>query len=392
VDVATSRGPVPVDLGVIFTNTWTYPNFAALLDVLDVPTFAGALDFGASFGPDDTWSNALPHDGPLWSRIADECSRFEHLMFEVANMPAERRELPLDHYLREGGYSEEFIDKALVPAIAALLVTGGAIREMRASLAANLFNGYFSFFSPTTWRFFENGSREYVSRIAAGLSGRVLTSTKVVSVRRGPEGVIVEDSRGNEACYDEVVLALPADAARAILSDATPLEAKLLGEFVYRPATVHLHTDPRVLSPYLPRSTVFQYHHAGADVGPELTGALTYNAAAAFGAEGALVTVYWEGTRAPPPQGILATRHWAHHIVTTRSTAARARLGEIQGKDRTWFAGGYTIYTSHDGAFVSGLVIAEALGARYPFEDRLLARKRYAELRTVMFPERAKAG
>ena len=33
VDVATSRGPVPVDLGVIFTNTWTYPNFAALLEL-----------------------------------------------------------------------------------------------------------------------------------------------------------------------------------------------------------------------------------------------------------------------------------------------------------------------------------------------------------------------
>ena len=54
--VPSSHGPVPVDLGPSFSSPWAHPNLYALLARLEVPTFAASIDFGASFGPDDSWA------------------------------------------------------------------------------------------------------------------------------------------------------------------------------------------------------------------------------------------------------------------------------------------------------------------------------------------------
>lgn len=49
------------------------------------------------------------------------------------------------------------------------------------------------------------------------------------------------------------------------------------------------------------------------------------------------------------------------------------RLKEIQGKSNMWFCGVDTSLGGHEGAVVSGMVIAERFGAPYPYKHDLLA-------------------
>jgi hypothetical protein len=45
-------------------------------------------------------------------------------------------------------------------------------------------------------------------------------------------------------------------------------------------------------------------------------------------------------------------------------------LGPLQGKNHTWYCGADTSFAAHGYACASDLIIAEALGAKYPFIDK----------------------
>ena len=49
----------------------------------------------------------------------------------------------------------------------------------------------------------------------------------------------------------------------------------------------------------------------------------------------------------------------------------------------TWFCGAYTLFNTHELAVVSGLAVAERLGAPYPFQENELARLQYNNLMKV---------
>lgn len=99
------------------------------------------------------------------------------------------------------------------------------------------------------------------------------------------------------------------------------------------------------------------------------------------------MSIYGENTEEPRPGAVLAMRQWGHRIVTPESYAARRRLHQVQGVNRTWFCGAYTTFQSHEAALVSGMAVAEQLGAEYPFADLPLAARIHALLRGVMFPQ-----
>src|SRR5262249_19409154 len=154
--------------------------------------------------------------------------------------------------------------------------------DLPLSEVAALFPDYFSFFDPVTWRFFSRGTADYVKRLAARLRGKIRVSTPVAAVRRDRGGVTVVDASNDPARFDQVVIATGAENARAILTDATPLERTLLASFRYAHSKAYVHTDESVLSPYLPQSVGLQYTAHGDRIGPEFRGAVSYNVGAHY--------------------------------------------------------------------------------------------------------------
>jgi carotenoid cleavage dioxygenase-like enzyme/predicted NAD/FAD-binding protein len=384
VDFPTRFGyRVPVDMGVILTTPWSYPNLYALFAMLGVETIPMGIDVGGSFGPDDNWASGKLTDGALWRKVAVEAARFDEEMARISHASPLTQLRPLSDFTVN--YSNDFVSKVLCPVLSVLVVTRASLLQLPVGVAASMLSSQ-GFFAAAPWRFVKGGTRSYYDRLAALFADRIRLNTPVKSVTRGPNGVVVVDSAGREARYGQVVFATTANVALSLLADAGPLETKLLGDFQYDPASVYLHSDQAVLSPYLPPETMTQYVYFGPNVSPTLQGTMTYNMEAALGVPGPLVTVISPDGTQPPPRKVVQQQSWQHPIVTPKTVMNQLLMFTIQGTNRAWFAGAYTTAPTHEDAFVSGLIIANQMGAPYPFSAYPGALSEFLEMTALMFP------
>jgi predicted NAD/FAD-binding protein len=69
-------------------------------------------------------------------------------------------------------------------------------------------------------------------------------------------------------------------------------------------------------------------------------------------------------TAAIDPERTLRTIPYAHPVYTRAGVHAQQRHAEISGRDRTHFCGAYWGWGFHEDGVVSGIRVAERLGAR----------------------------
>jgi predicted NAD/FAD-binding protein len=211
------------------------------------------------------------------------------------------------------------------------------------------------------WRTVTGGSREYVSRIAAGLGDGVLAGTPVVSIERDDAGVTVNGDHR----FDRVVIAAHPDQALAMLADPSAAERAALGSFGYSTNQTVLHTDSSLLPRaagaraswnYLLDSCSTSQPHVHVTYHLNRLQALrepvdycvTLNATARIGAEHELRRMTYE-----------------HPIYTHASLAAQALLPSLQGSRNTYYCGAYHGWGFHEDGCVSGLRAAVALGCAW---------------------------
>ncbi len=396
-----------VDMGVMITLPWAYPNLYCMFQKYGVRTSAAGATLQVSF-PDadgterESWgTDSSLRQTPLFRRIEAQASRFEQMMFEVAALPLDMQTKPISYFLNgsvpgvphSGGYEHEFMVKGLCPLLSLFLVTRDCLLETPAWSLSMMFRfGTISFFSPTTWRTIDGGTRDYVARLTRSFQSRQFLGAKVTSVVRANDSVVVRDDKGNSERYEEVVLATGADVALSLLETPTADESRLLGSFEYEPALAYLHQDPTVFAGDAPG--VF-FHYRSENRAPEakLDGIMTYDMKRAAGLDlpsptepekGPVLVSIVSKERDTPFAHTKKIQAFKHMIPNAAAMKARLDLYEIQGKNRVWFCGDYTTFSSHEDAFVSGMVVAEALGARYTFREHAPAFERYRQNRLLM--------
>lgn len=396
-----------VDMGVMITLPWAYPNLYCMFQRYGVRTSAAGATLLVSF-PDaegtgrDTWgTDASLRQTPLFERIEAQSSRFEQMMFEVAALPLKVQMKPISYFLNgavpgvphSGGYGQEFLAKGLCPLLSLFLVTRDSLLETPAWSLSMMFRfGTISFFSPTTWRTIDGGTRDYVARLTRSFQSRQFLGTKVTSIIRGHQGVTVRDDKGGSERYDEVVVATDAKTALELLDSPTADEERLLGSFRYEPAVAYLHQDPAVRGSDT-RGIFFHYRSENPAPGPSLDGIMTYDMKRAAGLDkpspaepvsGEVLVSVVSAEREVPFAGTVKIQRFFHMIPDQRALEARLDFYQIQGKNRVWFCGDYTTFASHEDAFVSGVVIGEALGGSYLFREHAAAFERYRQNRMLM--------
>jgi predicted NAD/FAD-binding protein len=394
-------GPL-VDMGVIITLPWAYPNLHCVFERYGVPTRAAAADllvcFDGEAGEECWGTDAARRHTPLFQSFEAQASRFEQMMFEVAALPFEQQMLPASRFLQDhfdgvphsGGYDEAFMAKGLAPLLSLFLVTRNSLLETPIwSLSLMFRYATLSFFSPTVWRTVVGSSRNYISHLIRQFPARFLLRTPVQGVRRGHGGGTVVDA-GGERRFDQVVFATSAEVALGLLLDPTTEEKALLGAFKYDDAHVYLHRDGSVLSKsFDPNLYFFQYRAPSPGSGVGLDGVFTYNMKHAAGLDGidgpVLVSVFAKKPDTEPAN-VSAYKHFRHVVADVASMTARMSLYTLQGVKRTWFCGDYVTFNSHEDAFTSGMLVAEALGVPYPFRDQAAAAARYRQNRLLMMP------
>jgi predicted NAD/FAD-binding protein len=271
-------------------------------------------------------------------------------------------DLTLGAFLDAMGYGQPFQQDHLLPMAAA--IWSGSAESLRDYPALHFIrfcdnHGLLKFAGRPVWRTVDGGSREYVSKLLAGI-GETWLGQPARSIRRTVDLVAVDDAAGGREVYDDVVLACHADQALALLSDRTDAECNLLGAFGYIRNRAVLHRDERLMPRR--RSVWASWNYLGGRAsGSELQ--VTYWMNRLQGLTGAPpLFVTLNPATEPLPGSVLHEDIYEHPRFDTHAMRAQQDLWSLQGHRRTWFCGAYFGAGFHEDGLQAGLAVAEQLG------------------------------
>jgi predicted NAD/FAD-binding protein len=374
VDVETDAGTYAVDTGFIVFNDRNYPNFERLIDRLGVASQASNMSFSVA---DDrgTFEYAATSLGGLYATRSNIVSpRFQRMVFEVPRFQrvlrrllasGEGNDLSLSELLRREGFSDYFIERLIVPQVAAVWSADpSGMDTFPARFLASFFDnhGMLSIRGRPAWRVIKGGSRTYVTAICAQLGDVVRLNRPVSEVRRTEEGVSVTAGGGPPEHFDQVVLATHSDQALAMLADASDFERQLLSTVPYQVNEAVLHTDARLLPRRRAAWASWNYHLSDQ---PTRRSAVTYhmNRLQSLNADREFC-VTLNRTEAISPDKVIARFEYSHPVFTPAGLDAQARIRQMSGTDRVHFAGAYLGAGFHEDGVVSAQHVGEYFKAR----------------------------
>jgi len=368
VDITLEGQTHPVDTGFLVFNQATYPNLIALFAELGVKTYATDMSFGVSL--DDgklEWAGTDLNSvfaqrrrifSPSFLGMLRDVLRFNAAANTNLALCSENN-ATLGQLLATGGYGHSFRDAYLLPMAAAIWSSSpNDILEFPAStfLRFCLNHALLQVNNRPQWQTVQGGAREYVRKIAATLSD-IRLQTPVLSVARQASGVLVHTGTGAEH-FDAVVFATHAPDTLAMLSDANTAETELLSALRYQANTAVLHTDARQL-PKLKKVWSAWNYLGGANVDGQRPVCVSYllNQLQNLPFQTPVVVTLNPFTP-PAAETVLAQFEYQHPVFDHAAIAAQAQLPQIQGKNRTWFAGAWTGYGFHEDGLKSALRVA----------------------------------
>lgn len=358
-----------VDTGFIVFNHRNYPGFLALLDELGIPTqpsdmsmsvsgagFAYGLYRGGLFA--DRRNLARPRHHLLLASIIRFHRNLRHLLGHEGDSPT----------LREvaAGYSDDLRERYLVPLCASLWSMSPRTCLDLPAVTFARFMDLHALVRPGVrpkWMTIPGGARRYVDAILRPMSDRVRLGHAVRKVVRRSDGVeLVVDGLGPRS-FDQVVLACHTDQALELLGDPTPAEREVLGAIPYQRNEALLHSDTSML-PANPR--LWASWNALVPARPEERVTITYRItrlARLNASRELLVTLNRSDVS---PEHVLGELTYEHPVYTRASVRAQQRWDEVNGTNRTWYAGAWWGYGFHEDGIDSALRVVRALGVRTP--------------------------
>ena len=378
VDIDYNGTPVAVDTGFIVYNELNYPNLTALFNHLGVRTHASNMSFSMSLDAGRLeWSGASYTSLFAQKRnvvslpflfMLKEIVRFNRICVEDRDSGFTNGK-SIGSYLASRNFAPRFRDDYLIPMGAAIWSTP---RVKMLDFPADAFISFFENHrlihnERPDWRTVSGGSRNYLNRLLITLPGALRTNRAVTSIHRSAHKVFVTDVTGATEAFDQAVIACHSDQALRLLSDANPLEKKLLGSITYRPNRVVLHRDASLMPKRKRAWAAWNYLRSSKPDGePEV--AVTYWMNRLQGIDEKMpLFITLNPPREPKAGTVFGEWSYDHPQFDAEALAAQQMLPEIQGRGHVWFAGAWTGYGFHEDGLRSGLEAAEALGAELPF-------------------------
>jgi predicted NAD/FAD-binding protein len=182
----------------------------------------------------------------------------------------------------------------------------------------------------------------------------------VVSVRRCPDHVEVRPQNNGTEKFDQVVIATHSDQALAMLDDPTDAEQNILGLIPYQENQAVLHCDESLLPSKKAAWASWNYHIPEKDFGRV---AVTYdmNILQSIGAPRELC-VSLNLSKDIDPAQIHREMIYHHPVYNPQSLTARHSHREINGVNRTYYAGAYWGYGFHEDGVASALEVCKHFG------------------------------
>jgi predicted NAD/FAD-binding protein len=381
VDIDHGGARMAVDTGFIVYNEMNYPNLTTLFRLLGVETQESDMSFAVSArGGGFEWCGRTYKvvDGLFAQRRNLLSPRYLGMLLEVVRFNKQAVKdskagalagLSLQQYLTSRRFSDRFRDDYLIPMGAAIwsMSPQSMLAFPAESFVAFFRNHHLLQWDRPVWRTVVGGSRTYVEKIAAPWRNKARLGTAVTRILRSPAGVEIHDARGGVERYDQVILSAHSDQALAMLGDASQDERAVLEPIRYRDNAVWLHRDPSLM-PRRTRAWAAWNVMQGEDPAADLCVTYWMNVLQNLD-RSRPVFVTLNPPRDPDPALTFGRFSYAHPQYDAPAIAAQKRLGDIQGRNRTWFCGAWVRHGFHEDGLESGLAVAEELGATLPWRE-----------------------
>ncbi|MCI2398951.1 FAD-dependent oxidoreductase [Aliiroseovarius subalbicans] len=374
--MAGKNGDQPVDTGFIVFNYVTYPYLTRLFRDLDVPVIKSEMSFGASIN-----DGQLEYGLNTLSAIAAQKSnllrpKFYKMIADIirfgkrAEAAAKNDDKTIGELVDELGLGTWFRDNYLMPMCGAIWSTPvGEVDQFPAKSLVQFFRNHalLAGAGEHQWWTVKGGSIEYVRRLEAALVARgcaIHTGTPIRQVQRSDFGVTVQPEQGSTQTFDEIVLACHSDQALRILgNDATRAEADALGSIRYQPNTAVLHCDPGQMPKRRDCWSSWAYRSQDGNIG------VTYwmNKLQGIPDSDPLFVTLNPSTEIRK-DAIYDEVAFSHPAFDKSALKAQQDIRQMQGQNRTWFAGAWNRHGFHEDGIASAMRIVRTLNDRHQFK------------------------
>jgi predicted NAD/FAD-binding protein len=363
---------VPIDTGFMVYNEVNYPNLTTLFRELDVPTMPTSMSFSVRHEPSGLEWCGTGISGlfaqkrnvfrPSFYRFLAEVNRFNKESVRVLDDP-EMSELSLAEFAARDGYSDEFLERYLVPMSSAVWSSEpGRMLDFPAATLVRFFHnhGFLGLNTQRPWRTVVGGSRVYRDRLIAPYRDRIRCGRAAAKVTRLGTTALVADRSGHSESYDAVILACHADEALALLAEPTPDEAALLGKFRYQENVATLHTDAAVMPRTKRAWSSWNYRIVRRD-GELLPSTVYYMNSLQKVSDRRDYFVSIGDPGAVDPRAVLKTIVYTHPLFTVETARAQKDLPSLNAGGPAYFCGSYFRYGFHEDALNSAIDLSKVL-------------------------------
>ena len=361
-----------VDSGFIVYNEKTYPNFIKLLKMLEVKVQKTTMGFSVKAPLKN-----LEYSGGSLNTVFAQRRNLFNLSFlimlkdifrfnrlAVRELSGIKETTTISSFLKTHGFSSHFKENYIIPMGAAIWsTTAQKTTEMPAVFYIRFFknHGLLQIFNRPQWFVIKGGSKSYVQKIIAGFKEKILLSSPIKKVERGPSSVkIYNDADSAPMLFDKVIFATHSDQALKLLNDPSEDEKSILGALPYQKNTAVVHTDASLMPKIKATWSSWNYLLSG-DPGRPVT--LTYNMNILQSLDAKpdfLVTLNSSGEI--DPSKIIKKIEYHHPLFTVDGVNAQKKKNQISGQNNTFYCGAYWGNGFHEDGVNSALDVCKSFG------------------------------
>lgn len=260
VTLKDAGNPISLTTGSLVLNPHNDPQLWALFEAIKVPLKKTELSFSVQYLPEqlEYRGPGLNHlfaqrsnlFKPSFLKLLKEVDRFNKSSTEVLKQP-EYQNCSIASYIREFGYTEDFLLKYLIPLSSGLWAASKA-QILDSPIVALLrhFHSYgftgqaggYEGYTP------DDKNQPWQEILTQPFKDKILLNKKVGKVERLEDGKVkVLATDGTKGMFDRVIMACPADEAYKIVKHKNKDEERLLSVFRYESGKNVIHTDAAIM-------------------------------------------------------------------------------------------------------------------------------------------------
>ena len=377
------------------------------------------MKFSFNKGADRHWNNS--DDGPLLERMRGNTKRFGVLLWIMHYLAPLFTFIPISFLIKLTGFSHHFHELIIIPLTALFMGTGNRTASVSASIVGQAFtNPLASLFKYDAKRVVANQPEMAAFPClhsvyqaakcqveASSDHAKVHLNRPVKRVFRYDDHVLIVDTAGRAARFDNVIFACSPEVALRILHQPSLVERLALGNVSFYDDVTVTHQDESYMrqlydvdSARADQYFIYSYEESPEHIEmsfnlsnyqaqlkqlqgsrPALTPASSSSSSSSFSGGRPLLDVWqsiyldhslasrrWTLDRIQPKR-IVAVKWWRQMAHRWQHFSLTVPLvHQLQSsRRRTLFAGSWMLVNMHEVAVLSGFAAAYQLGADYPF-------------------------